>query len=146
MSENNNINIILLTNAILKDNKLSFKAKGLYFNLIFLNEEQNITLSTIKKMSQVDSDRTIKMGLTELEQGRYIIRKSLQGGEVSWDINKVMNKEINKEPTVLEQTKKNKSKKPIAKKAQPKKSTRTRKSPPKNGLNRALSNFFKEFF
>lgn len=34
-------------------------------------------MGMIKKMSQIDSDRSIKMGLTELEKGGYIIRKTL---------------------------------------------------------------------
>lgn len=148
MGENENVEILLLTNAILKDNQLSLKAKGLYFNMIFLNEEQDLTMGMIKKMSQIDSDRSIKMGLTELEKGGYIIRKTLQNGEVTWDFNSTMNIKNKKEATVksVEEKKKNQTNKPIRKKMQPKKNTRTRKTAKKTGLNRALSNFFKELF
>ncbi|MDQ0896293.1 MULTISPECIES: hypothetical protein [unclassified Paenibacillus] len=149
MGENENVEILLLTNAILKDNQLSLKAKGLYFNMIFLNEELDLTMGMIKKMSQIDSDRSIKMGLTELEKGGYIIRKTLQNGESSWGFNSTMNIKNNKEATAvktLEEKKKNQTNKPIRNKVQPKKNTRTRKTTKKTGLNRALSNFFKEFF
>ncbi|NRF95130.1 hypothetical protein HQN89_30035 [Paenibacillus frigoriresistens] len=148
MGENENVEILLLTNAILKDNQLSLKAKGLFFNMIFLNEEQDLTMDMIKKMSQIDSDRSIKMGLTELEKGGYIIRKTLQNGEASWDFNSSMKIKNEKEATVrtIEEKKKNQTSKPIRKKVQPKKNTRTRKTTKKTGLNRALSNFFKEFF
>ncbi|MBP1963132.1 hypothetical protein [Paenibacillus aceris] len=148
MSENENVEILLLTNAILKDNQLSLKAKGLYFNIIFLNEEQDLTMGMFKKMSQIDSDRSIKMGLTELEKGGYIIRKTLQNGEACWDLNRTMNMKNKKEAAVktVEEKKKNQMNKPIRKKVQPKKSTRTQKTTKKTGLNRALSDFFKEFF
>lgn len=148
MGENENVEILLLTNAILKDSQLSLKAKGLFFNMIFLNEEQDLTMSMIMKMSQIDSDRSIKMGLTELEKGGYIIRKTIQNGEASWVYNRTMNTKNKKEATAksIEEQKKNQSSKPIRKKVQPKKTTRTRKTTKKTGLNRALSNFFKEFF
>ncbi|MBP1993190.1 hypothetical protein [Paenibacillus eucommiae] len=148
MGESENIKILLLTNAILKDNQLSLKAKGLYFNMIFLNEEQDLTMDMIKKMSQIDSDRSIKMGLTELEKGGYIIRKTLQNGETSWDFNSTSNIINNYEATVktVEEKKKNQTNMPIRKKVQPKKKTKTMKKTKQTGLNRALSNFFKEFF
>jgi hypothetical protein len=148
MSENENVEILLITNAILKDNQLSLKAKGLYFNIIFLKEERELTMDVIKKMSPIDSDRSIKMGLTELEKGGYIKRKTLQNGEASWDLNSTMNIKNKKEAAVktVEEKKKNQMNKTIRKKAQPKKSTRTQKTTKKSGLNRALSDFIKEFF
>lgn len=149
MSENENVEILLITNAILKDNQLSLKAKGLYFNIIFLKEELDLTIGVIKKMSPIDSDRSIKMGLTELEKGGYIKRKTLQNGEASWDLNSAMNIKNKKEAAVktVEEKNKNQMNKTIRKKAQPKKSTRTQKTTKKSGLmNRALSDFIKEFF
>ncbi|MDD9268463.1 hypothetical protein ACFPES_15585 [Paenibacillus sp. GCM10023248] len=147
MGENENAGILLLTNAILKDTKLSLKAKGLYFNMIFLIEEQDLTINMIKKMNQVDSERSIKMCLTELENGGYIIRKTLQDGEASWDLNRSMNKKSKKEVTVnpVNETIKNQTTKPVRKKVQPKKNS-TRKAAKKTGLNRAISSFLKEFF
>ncbi|MFC5452574.1 hypothetical protein ACFPOG_30680 [Paenibacillus aestuarii] len=148
MVENDNVEILLLTNAILKDNQLSLKSKGLYFSLIFTYDEQDLTIGLIKKMSQIDSERSIRMGLKELENGGYINRKTLDNGENSWNFNTTKYKDIKKEASVktIKAKSKNQTKNTISKKVQAKKSTRTRKTTKKTGLNRALSNFFKEFF
>ena len=148
MVENDNFEILLLTNAILKDNQLSLKSKGLYFSLIFTYEKQDLTMELIKNTSQPDSERSIRMGIKELENGGYINRKTLQNGETCWSFNTMKYKEIKNAASVntIKEKKKNQTLKTISKKAQAKKSSRTRKSTKKNGFNRALSNFFKEFF
>ncbi|MDQ0871344.1 hypothetical protein QFZ77_000003 [Paenibacillus sp. V4I3] len=98
-------------------------------------------------MGQVDSDRSIKMGLTELEKSGYIIRKALQNGDVVWDLNRTMNIKNKKVATVktVEEKKKHQTNKSIRNKVQPKKNTRTQKTKNRTGLSRALSNIFKEF-
>lgn len=149
LGENERADIFLLTHAILKDNQLSLKAKGLYFNMIFLIKEQDLTMSMIKGMGQADSDRSIKMGLTELEKGGYIIRKALQNGDVIWDLNRTMNIINEKVATVktVEEKKKHQTNKPIRKKVQANKNTRTHKTKKRTGgLNHALRKIFEEFF
>ncbi len=39
-------------------------------------------MELIKKTSQPDSERSIRMGIKELENGGYINRKTLQNGEL----------------------------------------------------------------
>ncbi|CAN7765248.1 hypothetical protein LJR153_007229 [Paenibacillus sp. LjRoot153] len=145
MSEKEDNEIQHLVSALLNDNQISFKAKGLFFNIIFSYAEMELTMEILKKMSQIDSERSIKLGLTELEKAGYLNRKTLQNGVLSWEYNIQQNVKDNKKQKVKTTTS-NETIKPIRKKLQTKKKTRNRKTTQKSGFNRALSNFFKEFF
>jgi hypothetical protein len=143
MEENLNDEIWHLSNSLLNDDRLSLKAKGLYFCIILSNDKKGLTLDMINKTSEIDSKRTIKMGINELEKAGYIIRNILQNGEIRWTYK--LKRNINEE-TKLRANTSDVKKKPPSKKPQGKKSTRRRKTTKKSGLNHILGSFFKHFF
>ncbi|SDO84956.1 hypothetical protein SAMN04487897_12449 [Paenibacillus sp. yr247] len=138
MEENDNEEIWHLTHTILNDVQISFKAKGLFLYIVLANEKKGLTLEMIQKTSK-DSERSIKMGINELEKHGYVIRNMLKNEEVRWTYH--LNRNINKEKEVeakVSDVKQHPQRK--------KKSTRRRTTTKKNSFNHTLSNFFKEFF
>jgi hypothetical protein len=151
MIKKQNDGIFHLSNTLLNDGQISLKAKGLFLNLIFFilsNEKKGLTLEEIKKTNQIDSERSIKMGINELEKAGYIIRNTPQNGEVSWTYNLKMNlnEEIDGKVNISNEEKRNQRDNPSKEKVQSKKNTRKRKTPPKTGIKHTLSSIFKEFF
>jgi DNA-binding HxlR family transcriptional regulator len=137
MKENNNEEIWHLSNTLLNDGQLSFRARGLFLYIVFSNEKKGLTLEMIKKAS-TDSERMIKMGVNELEKNGYIIRNMLKNGEIRWTYN--LKRNISEETEVIAKTsdvvQQSKKKKP-----QGRKKTRRLKTTKKT-----FGSFFKEFF
>ncbi len=74
-----------VANAVLSDNFLSFKAKGLYAYLYSKDNNYDFAAKRIAKDSSDGMD-SVLAGLKELEAGGYIERKKLKTGRVVYTI------------------------------------------------------------
>ena len=70
-------NFTVISNDIFKDNRLSFKAKGLLTTMLSCPKNWNYTIEGLSKLS-TDGKASIRSALNELEEYGYLERKQLR--------------------------------------------------------------------
>lgn len=61
----------------LGDERLSLKAKGLYAMLLSLQNKSTFSIASVSEMTK-DGATAIKSAIKELEENRYLIRRSIK--------------------------------------------------------------------
>lgn len=81
-------NYTVISNFVYKDKTLSLKAKGLLSLMLSLPDDWDYSIEGLTKLSS-DGETSIRSGLKELEENKYLIRTPLResGKIIDWEYN-----------------------------------------------------------